>query len=129
MTDPEILIAVDPAPSTPPVFTVGVKKAANEEAAAVACLKAVVEGLAGPGSYKEGSVKTLSTADGKTADGTASKEFEMQGDLMGFPVKLFTAVAKKGDAYICVAVTTVDIMAPYNKAQFAEVCRSLFIKK
>jgi hypothetical protein len=56
------------------------------------------------------------------------KEFETQGDVLGFALKGYNAVAVKGDTYIVIGVNTVDIMAPYKKDQFAEVCRSLTFK-
>ncbi|MBM3173335.1 MAG: hypothetical protein FJZ85_06480 [Chloroflexi bacterium] len=127
-TDPAVLWFSDPAPSTPPFFTIVATKAADHQAALFTATKIAVESAGGPGSYKEGSVKVLTTTDAKTADGTAMKEFETQGDVLGFALKGYNAVALKGDTYIVIAVNTVDIMSPYKKDQFAEVVRTLTFK-
>lgn len=127
--DPAILLAADPAPSTPPVIVIYKGEAgASPKDVAYAGFEIVIDALAGPGTFDPANLDVIGETESTIASGEAATDMELKGDLMGFPVKAYATIADAGDASYMVLVVTVDIMAPYKKDQFQTICNSLFLK-
>jgi hypothetical protein len=124
-----VLLAADPAPSTPPVLVLFVtEEDTTPKDAAWTAFGIVVDSLAGPGTFDPDALEVTSEEEATIASGDAATDMELKGDLMGFPVKALATIAQKGDLTALACVVTVDIMAPYKKDQFGEVTHTLFIK-
>ena len=111
--EPMVLYAA--AAAQVPAIVVNVVEGADFVAAATAALE-------GSGS----NIEIASPSEVTLADGTAATEAKATLDLnQGFPGDCYVLGAQKGDKWVVVSVTTVDMLVPYDEALFSEIVHTL----
>ncbi|MBM3176022.1 MAG: hypothetical protein FJZ93_09970 [Chloroflexi bacterium] len=128
--NPDVLLAVNPAPFSAPVLIIAASGEVETRKAVMASLEAFIDGNLGRGSFRSSRVGFLSESACKTADGTPAEDVEFGAEYGNYPVKGLATVARKSDLSIVVIVATVEVMSPYNRAEYSKIAHSLrFVDK